>query len=77
VVCLVAPSRALVARVFAGIVAGIEAIPAEAIPAMPLTDTEIRNAKAGPKQYKISDGRWLFLLVTPNGSKLWRMAYPI
>jgi integrase len=67
--------RALAARVFAGIFAGIPSMPAEAIPAMPLTDIEIRNAKPGLRPYKLADGGWLFLLVTPTGSKLWRMAY--
>ena len=42
---------------------------------MPLTDTQIRNAKPGQRPYKLSDGGWLFLVVTPNSSKLWRMAY--
>jgi len=48
---------------------------AEAIPAMPLTDTRIRNAKPTEKPFKLSDGGWLFLFVAPAGSKLWRMAY--
>ncbi len=42
---------------------------------MALTDIEIKNAKPRAKPYKLSDGGWLFLLVNPNGSKLWRMAY--
>lgn len=42
---------------------------------MPLTDVEIRSAKPRPKPYKLSDGGWLFMLVQPNGSRLWRMAY--
>lgn len=40
-----------------------------------LTDTEIRKAKSAEKPQKISDGHGLFLLVTPQGSKLWRLAY--
>ncbi|MDX8127737.1 integrase arm-type DNA-binding domain-containing protein [Methylomonas sp. OY6] len=40
-----------------------------------LTDTEIRKAKPTEKPQKISDGGGLFLLVTPHGSKLWRLAY--
>jgi integrase len=35
----------------------------------------IENAKARNKQYKISDGDGLSLLVRPNGSKLWRFRY--
>lgn len=44
---------------------------------MPLTDIEVRTAKPGPKPYKLSDGGWLYLLVNPTGSKLWRIAYRI
>lgn len=39
------------------------------------TDTEIRKAKPTEKPQKMSDGGGLFLLVTPQGSKLWRLAY--
>ncbi|MGH7023808.1 MAG: tyrosine-type recombinase/integrase [Caulobacteraceae bacterium] len=42
---------------------------------MPLTDTAIRNAKPKSEDYKIADGRGLFLLVTATGSKLWRMRF--
>jgi integrase len=40
-----------------------------------LTDTAIRNAKPEPKEFKLSDGAGLHLLVRPNGSKLWRFRY--
>jgi integrase len=40
-----------------------------------LTDTECRTAKPEATRYKKSDGGGLRLLVQPNGSKLWRMAY--
>lgn len=39
---------------------------------MPLSDTRIKQAKPRAKPYKLVDGEGLFLLVTPNGSKLWR-----
>ena len=42
---------------------------------MPLTDVEIRRAKAKEKAYRMSDGGSLFLWVTPAGGKLWRWAY--
>ncbi len=42
---------------------------------LPLTDTEVRNAKPKAKQYKLFDGKGLFLLVSPNGSKGWRLKY--
>jgi integrase len=40
-----------------------------------LSDIATRNAKPKSKAYKISDGDGLFLLVTPSGSKYWRMKY--
>jgi integrase len=42
---------------------------------MPLSDVKIRSAKAEAKPYKLFDGGGLFLLVQPNGSKLWRLKY--
>jgi integrase len=46
---------------------------------MPLTDTRIRNAKPTAKTYKktykLSDGGGMYLLVTPNGARYWRLDY--
>ena len=42
---------------------------------MPLKDTSVRNAKPAVTPRKLSDGGGLHLLVPPNGSKLWRLAY--
>lgn len=42
---------------------------------MSLTDIAIRNAKPREKAYKLGDGRGLYLLLEPNGSKLWRLKY--
>ena len=42
---------------------------------MALSDTKIRNIKSSEKQIKLFDGNGLFLLVTPQGSKLWRLKY--
>src|SRR3984893_2994883 len=42
---------------------------------MPLSDLAIRTAKPKEKAYKLGDGRGLYLLVEPNGSKLWRLKY--
>jgi integrase len=42
---------------------------------VPLTDVAIRAAKAKGKPYKLFDERGLFLLVTPTGSRLWRLKY--
>ncbi len=41
----------------------------------PLTDLQARNAKPKEKEYKLSDGGGLYLLVTPTGGKLWRLKY--
>lgn len=42
---------------------------------MALTDIAIKNAKPKDTTYKLSDGGGLQLHITPNGSKLWRLAY--
>ncbi|MDG1371154.1 MAG: tyrosine-type recombinase/integrase [Paracoccaceae bacterium] len=42
---------------------------------MALSDLQIRKAQIRNKPYKLSDGSGLFLLVKPNGSKLWQQKY--
>jgi len=42
---------------------------------MTLTNLAIANAKPRQKPYKLSDSQGLFLIVTPSGGRLWRMAY--
>jgi hypothetical protein len=42
---------------------------------MPLTDTVVRGAKPRGRQHKLADGGGLYLLVRPNGSKLWQWDY--
>jgi len=42
---------------------------------MPLTDIEIKKAKPADKQYRMTDGGGMCLLVHPNGGKYWRLAY--
>jgi len=42
---------------------------------MSLTIPQIKNAKPRDRQYKITDGEGLFLLIHPNGSKYWRYKY--
>jgi hypothetical protein len=39
---------------------------------MVLTDTAIKKAKAAEKPYSMSDGKGLYLWLTPSGGKLWR-----
>jgi integrase len=46
-------------------------------PTMPLTDTAIKKAKPGAKPVKLSDGKGMYLLVSPAGSKLWRWKYRV
>jgi len=40
-----------------------------------LSDATIKHAEVKAKPYKISDGKGLFVLVHPNGSKYWRFRY--
>jgi integrase len=42
---------------------------------MHLTDTRVRNAKPQAKAYKLSDGGGMYLLVTPDGARYWRLDY--
>lgn len=44
---------------------------------MPLTDTSVKNAKPKDKTYKLFDGGGMYLEVTPNGNKWWRLKYRI
>ncbi len=38
---------------------------------MALSDVQIRSLKPTDKLYKVTDGKGLYLEVSPNGSKLW------
>ncbi len=40
-----------------------------------LTDLVLRNAKPADREYRRSDGSGLYLVIKPNGSKLWRWSY--
>ncbi|TLP36936.1 tyrosine-type recombinase/integrase [Arcobacter arenosus] len=42
---------------------------------IPLTNTEIKAAKAKEKDYKLFDGEGLFLLIAKTGGKRWRLKY--
>jgi integrase len=42
---------------------------------MALTDIQIRNAKPEAKQYKLSAGKGLYLIIAPSGGKWWRFRY--
>lgn len=57
---------------FGGILGGIVSCNT---PNMPLTDTKLRSLKPVEKDTKLSDSGGLYLLLKPNGSKLWRLKY--
>jgi hypothetical protein len=42
---------------------------------MKLSEAKIRSAKPKETAYKIGDGDGLYLFITPNGHKYWRMKY--
>lgn len=44
---------------------------------MPLSEIVIRQAKPGKRAIKIFDGRGLYLLLSPNGSRGWRFKYRV
>lgn len=41
---------------------------------MALTHLAISKAKPQARAYKLTDGGGMFLLIQPNGSRLWRLA---
>ncbi|WP_312633288.1 tyrosine-type recombinase/integrase [Pseudescherichia sp.] len=44
---------------------------------MPLTNVEIKNAQPRDKEYVMSDGSGLVVLIKPGGAKLWRYRYSL
>ncbi|WP_078085341.1 tyrosine-type recombinase/integrase [Microbulbifer mangrovi] len=42
---------------------------------MALTELQVKQAKPREKDYKLSDGKGMFLLVAKNGSRYWRLKY--
>ena len=46
-----------------------------AIPIKPLTDSQVKTAKAKDKPYKLADGGRLYLYVSTLGAKSWRINY--
>lgn len=45
--------------------------------ATPLTDIKIKQAKPKEKNYKLTDGKGLYIIITPKGFKWWRLDYII
>ena len=44
---------------------------------MKLTEVKVKNAKPRAKKYKLADGFGQYLLVSPEGGKLWRWKYRV
>lgn len=42
---------------------------------MPLTDSQCRGSKPSTRRFKLTDGRGLYLLVLPGGTKVWYHRY--
>jgi integrase len=42
---------------------------------LPLTDNEVKNAKAKVADYQLTDGSGMYLLIKKDGSKIWRFNY--
>lgn len=42
---------------------------------MPLTEVVVKTAESRGKPYKLTDSQGLYLLIKPNGSKLWGYKY--
>ncbi|SDK51624.1 tyrosine-type recombinase/integrase [Microbulbifer yueqingensis] len=42
---------------------------------MPLTELQVKQAKSKDKDYKLSDEKGMFLLVTKGGGRYWRLKY--
>lgn len=42
---------------------------------MALSDAACLTAKGREGEYKLSDGRGLYLFVKPNGARVWQQAY--
>jgi hypothetical protein len=42
-----------------------------------LTDMQLKKAKAADKDYKLSDGGGLYVLVSTTGNRSWRLKYRV
>lgn len=45
------------------------------MPTKPMSELALRNLKPRDREYKVSDGGGLFVIVQTNGTKRWRLAY--
>ena len=71
----IAPHRGTLHRAKVGVESGAIRKCPRAIPLMRLSHFDIQDAKPEAKPYKLADSGGLFLLVQPNGSKLWRLKH--
>jgi hypothetical protein len=58
-----------------GVFCGVLAASTAGVPPQALKELEVRYATKRQKDYKLADGQGLYVLVRPNGSKLWRLKY--
>ena len=54
---------------------GATNIPAQKVAPMPLTNTAIKNAKSREKAYRLFDERGLYIEISAQGGKWWRLKY--
>ena len=69
------PKNLIEAKVKTGYIYGVSVYTPKGDTPVKLTDTKIRNLKLKEKQYKVSDGKNLFLVITTTGAKYWRYKY--
>ena len=60
-----------------GVQKGASSRPKRGIGKQRLTEAAIRNAQAKGKPYQLRDGEGLYLLIKPNGAKLWRADFKL
>lgn len=77
--CLGSPAPGWIALSFRGMFRGMPVRRGERTPmartVTPLTDPKCEAAKPREKDYKLSDGQGLYLLVKPSGVKTWRLKF--
>ena len=73
--CEAVRQRPVTATQFNSSFDGTDTVERNLIPSMPLTDVQVRNAKAAEKPRKLSDSGGLYLLVSKAGGKSWRLDY--
>ena len=62
-------------RRYAGAFLGAYGAASLEMPPMPITDSEVRSARAGTKTARLYDSGGLYIEVTTSGAKYWRFKY--